>query len=641
MAKVVKKRDVAPIVPLANAAGPFSLRVLATSDLHVHITPWDYYADRANVTSGLARTATLIAAARAEAGTSLLLDNGDFLNGSPMGDLMALRGLADEVHPMIAAMNVLHYDAATLGNHEFSNGLPFLLHHLGRASFPVVSANIAYRLGATPLEDQPVVPPRMILDRSLTDAQGNAAQLRIGIVGVLPPQTTQWDRQQLNGAVVTRDIVEAVTAHARKLRQEGADLIIALSHSGISPMLPSAGMEDATVAVAAIADVDVVIAGHTHQAFPSPAFAAAEGIDPKNGLLWGKPAVMPGFHGSHLGVIDLDLHRHSDGNWQVTGSRVELRPIARRTRSGRVIAQSRNATGIMSLTKAAHRATRDWAAAPLGRIETPLHSYFALVQPSAAIRVIARAQADYVMRRLQGGPYADLPVLSATAPFHAGGRGGPDNYTAIAAGDLVMRHAADLYPHPNTIAAVLVTGADLAQWLERSFSIHHQIRRGAVEALLINPLFPSFNFDLIEGLDWTVDLTVPPQFNSHGTRIGDGPARIQALTYRGQPVDPRASFVLATNSYRAAGSGGFSGATPDRIILVDPESSRGVLRHYITATGTIARADPPNWRFAPLGASVVFDSAPAAADFLDDLSPMAGTALQTTPEGFRRFRLRL
>ena len=90
--------------------------------------PYDYYADKADDTLGLARTASLIRAARAEAKNSLLFDNGDFIQGNPMGDYIAYeKGMKDgDVHPMITGMNTLDYVCSTVGNHEFNYGLSFL-----------------------------------------------------------------------------------------------------------------------------------------------------------------------------------------------------------------------------------------------------------------------------------------------------------------------------------------------------------------------------------------------------------------------------------------------------------------------------------------------------------------------------------
>ncbi|MBC7738668.1 MAG: bifunctional 2',3'-cyclic-nucleotide 2'-phosphodiesterase/3'-nucleotidase, partial [Candidatus Saccharibacteria bacterium] len=471
---------------------------MATTDLHVHLTPWDYYSDRSSAVAGLARTATLIAKARTEVEASLLFDNGDFLQGSPMGDVVFQGQTADEIHPMIAAMNALGYDAASLGNHEFSNGLGFLLQQLCMARFPVISANIARSLGASPLQDHTLVPPSIILHRRLTNRRGETHLIQIGVIGLSPPQTTLWDRQHLGGLVSTRDIVEAAAAHVPKLRRDGADIVIVLSHSGIGAAFPTDRMEDATTAVAAIPGVDALIAGHTQQTFPSADFEATAQIDPVRGLLWGKPAVMPGFHGSHLGLIDLTLTRAA-GKWNLFDTHVELRAIARRTRTGRVMALAKSAPEIIAIAHRAHRATRRWAVMPLGESTQTLHTYFSLVAPCQTVRLIARAQAEGVAQKLADGPYADLPILSATAPFHAGGRAGPENYTAIPAGTLVMRNAFDLYPHPNTLAALLITGAEAAQWLERSFSAFHPISPGTQDAALLDTRFPSYNFDLIEG----------------------------------------------------------------------------------------------------------------------------------------------
>lgn len=632
--------------PLAGRIGDkvFRLRILATSDLHVHITPWDYHHDRSSAALGLARTATLINQARAEVACSILLDNGDFLQGSPMGDAEVLRGLADPTrpHPMIAAMNALGYDAVTLGNHEFSNGLDFLMRSLAQAQFPVISANMLRHRGASPAEDQPLLAQRLLLQRQVVNGAGQALPIRIGIIGMAPPQTALWDMQQLAGAIQTRDIVEAAAAHVPLLRAEGADIVIALSHSGIGDIFARDDMENATAALASVPGIDALVAGHTHQTFPAPDFPAGPQIDPMRGRLWGKPAVMPGFHGSHLGVIDLYLCHDAETGWTVLDSECALRPIATRDATGQLAALTRSAPEIMAVAVGAHGATRQWSRRKIGQTSHALHSYFAPFAPSAAVRLVARAQAAHVARVLQGGPYAGLPVLSAAAPFRAGGRSGPENYTFIAPGDMNLRHAADLYPHPNTIAALLVTGADLHLWLERSFSQFHQIAAGATDVELIDADSASFNFDTIEGLTWQVDLAQPPRHDQRGAVIHADSRRIRDLRHDGRPLDPGAQFVLATNSYRAGGSGGFSAAGIDRLVLNGPHSSRDVLLDYLRDAGPVPPPEPPNWRFRPQpGSTVTVDTAPDAAAHLGDLAPQRLDDLGLIASGFRRFRLYL
>ena len=196
------------------AANQAHLRIMETTDLHVHIYPYDYYGDRPVDTVGLARTAAHINAVRAEASNSLLLDNGDFLQGNPMGDYIAYeRGMKEgDMHPMIAALNVLNFDASTLGNHEFNYGLGFLMKSLAGANFPVLCANVAKETGAAPTADTTLVKPYMILDRQLTDGAGNSHPIKVGLIGFVPPQIMNWDRRHLEGNVTARDIVETARA---------------------------------------------------------------------------------------------------------------------------------------------------------------------------------------------------------------------------------------------------------------------------------------------------------------------------------------------------------------------------------------------------------------------------------------------
>jgi 2',3'-cyclic-nucleotide 2'-phosphodiesterase/3'-nucleotidase len=208
---------------LRAQAGQAHLRIMETTDIHVHVLPYDYYGDRPVDTVGLARTASLIGGIRAESTNSILLDNGDFLQGNPMGDYMAYeRGMSEgDVHPMIAAMNTLGFDASTLGNHEFNYGLPFLMNSVAGAAFPVVCANVSTEMGGSATGDTTLVPPYVMLDKMLTDGAGESHPIRIGIIGFVPPQIMTWDRRHLEGNVQVRDIVAAAQAYVPQMREEG------------------------------------------------------------------------------------------------------------------------------------------------------------------------------------------------------------------------------------------------------------------------------------------------------------------------------------------------------------------------------------------------------------------------------------
>ncbi|MCJ8140780.1 bifunctional 2',3'-cyclic-nucleotide 2'-phosphodiesterase/3'-nucleotidase [Falsirhodobacter halotolerans] len=623
-------------------AGQAHLRILATTDLHCHVQPYDYFADRPIDTAGLARTATILTGLRAEAANSITVDNGDYLQGNPMGDWAAQDGMARGVHPVIAGMNAVGYDAGTLGNHEFNYGVPFLERVNAGADFPIVCANVARTLGDTPLEDDLLARPYVILEREITDGAGRTSPLRIGIVGFVPPQVMQWDRAHLEGHYAARDILEAAEAWIPEMRAAGAEVVVALCHSGIDMADRTPMMENAALHLAQVEGVDALVLGHAHGTWPSDEYSGA-GLDRRNGQIHGVPAVMAGFWGSHLGMIDLLLAREGD-RWTVAQGETALYAISARAEDRSVKPLVEDFAPAIAATADAHTATLAYVRAEVGQSDAPLHSYFAQVADDPSVQIVGLAQSWYVAQQLQGTEHADLPLLSAAAPFKAGGRGGPDYYTDVPAGPVAIKNVADLYLYPNTLCAVRITGAQLADWLERSAGAFNRIEAGGTDQPLLNPDFRSYNFDVIDGVTYRIDVTQPSRFDADGALADEGAHRIVDLAWNGQPVAPDQEFVVATNNYRASGGGSFAGADGSTTIFAAPDTNRDIVVRYIRDQGTIRPAADGNWSFAPAaGATVLFDTGPGAATYLDEVRAR-GLALEEagrTEDGFVTYRLTL
>ncbi len=621
------------------SAGQAHLRIMATTDLHCHVQAYDYYADRPNDTMGLSRTASIIAEIRAEATNTLLVDNGDYFQGNPMGDFVAYsRGMHEgDLHPVMAAMNVLGYDAGTLGNHEFNYGVTFLDLVNARAGFPLVCANFAHSLGASPREDHLHLPPYAILERTLTDGAGAQHPIKVGIIGFVPPQILQWDRAHLEGSFAVRGIVEAARAWVPQMKEEGADIILALAHTGVSSSSFDEYMENAALYLAGVEGIDAMILGHQHLVFPGPAITG-EGIDNEAGRLQGKPAVMAGFWGSHLGVLDLMLARDGNG-WRIEGSESATRPISQRNEDRTISALVADFAPVVEVTAEPHAATLEYVRAEVGQTSVPLHSYFALVADDPSVQIVSIAQAWYVTDILRGTEHEGLPVLSAAAPFKAGGRGGAEYYTDVPVGPVAIKNVADLYLYPNTLMAVRITGAQVREWLERSAGMFNQIQPGMADQVLLNPAFPSYNFDIMDGVTYQIDLSQPARYDNDGALVAPDAHRITNLMFNGAPIDEAAEFVVATNNYRAGGGGHFPGADGSTIIFRAPDTNRDILVRYIVANGTIAPAADGNWGFAPVeGATALFESGPGAARYLDEVRAR-GVQMEAAGEGQNGFAL--
>lgn len=619
------------------------LRLMETTDLHVHVFPYDYYADKPVDTVGLARTASLIEEVRAESTNSLLLDNGDFLQGNPMGDYIAYeRGMNEgDMHPVITAMNTLGFDASTLGNHEFNYGISFLMKSVSGAAFPVVSANVVKEMGATPTADTTLLPPYVILDREIVDCDGTAQPIKIGLIGFVPPQIMNWDRKHLEGNVQARDIVATARSYVPQMKEQGADIIVALCHSGIGEANEIEGMENAAIPLAAVDGIDAILTGHSHLVFPSSRYDDWAGVDTTKGTIGGKPGVMGGFWGSHMGLLDLLLERDGSG-WRVLSHTAEARPISRREEDRSITPLVEDFEPVLASVADVHEETLNYVRTAVGKTDAALHSYFALVADDPSVQIVSNAQTWYITEQMVGTAYEGLPILSAAAPFKAGGRGGPEYYTDVPVGDVAIKNVADLYLYPNTVRAVKITGATVKDWLERSAGMFNQVEAGASDATLLNPDFPSYNFDVIDGVTYQIDLSQPSKFDRDGALINPDANRIVDLQFNGAPIDPDQEFIVATNNYRASGGGSFPGADGSTVIFEGPDTNRDVIVRYIVEQGTVSPRADGNWSFAPLAdTSVIFETGPAGAAYSDGVPGVNIDEVGQSESGFSQFRIGL
>nr|WP_229418130.1 bifunctional 2',3'-cyclic-nucleotide 2'-phosphodiesterase/3'-nucleotidase [Massilia sp. Root351] len=620
-----------------------TLALLETSDLHANVLSYDYYKLAPDASLGVERTATLIRQARAEFPNTLLLDNGDTIQGTALADYQALAAPVGcgETLAVYKALNRLGVEGGGLGNHDFNYGLPYLSQVTGArfdvegvdpaaprcagASFPLVLANIY-----SAKTKRPLFQPFAILDKRIeaTGADGKPLQARVkvGIIGFTPPGILGWDKRWLEGRVYAEGVRESALKYVPQMRAQGADIVVAILHGGLDGAPYTPQMENAGLYLAQVPGIDAMLLGHAHEAFPNPASSSAPfnlpGVDKAKGTVHGVPTVMASLWGKHLGVIGLRLKR--DGQrWLVDKAQTTVE-----ARSTLLPAQPAPASGEMAggaaakryvaadpaiaeLVAAEHAATIRYVQTPLGSTDFPMTSYFADVGDVSAVQAVNEAQAaylaDYVRANLP--QYAQLPVLSVSAPFKSGAAG-PGDYTDVKQGAIALNNAADLYLYPNTLSGVKVDGAGLKAWLEKAASRFNTIDPSQTAPQeLVNSGFAGYNFDMLTSPDvsYRIDVTQP-----QGRRIRD-------LSYRGKPVRDAQEFLVATNNYRASGGGGFPGVDGSSTVFASPDANRDVLIAYVQRTRSLKRAShgaARSWRFAPVRTQgpVVFHSAPGKFD---------------------------
>ncbi|WP_313113837.1 bifunctional 2',3'-cyclic-nucleotide 2'-phosphodiesterase/3'-nucleotidase [Pseudescherichia sp.] len=636
----------AMLTAVGAQAATVDLRLLETTDLHSNMMDFDYYKDTPTEKFGLVRTATLINSARQEVANSVLVDNGDVIQGSPLGDYMAAKGLTqNEVHPVYKAMNTLDYAVGNLGNHEFNYGLDYLHRALSGAKFPYVNANII-----DTKTQKPLFTPYLIKETTVKDKEGKTQTLRIGYIGFVPPQIMTWDKANLSGKVTVNDITETARKYVPEMRSKGADVVVVIAHSGLSAEPYKALAENSVYYLSEVPGVDAILFGHAHAVFPGKDFADIKGADIANGTLNGVPAVMPGMWGDHLGVVDLVLNNDS-GKWQVTHSRAEARPIYDAAAKRSLAAED---SKLVSVLKDSHDATREFVSKPIGKSADNMYSYLSLVQDDPTVQVVNMAQKAYVERYIQGDPdLASLPVLSAAAPFKAGGRkNDPASFVEVEKGQLTFRNAADLYLYPNTLVVVKASGKEVKEWLECSAGQFNQIdpHSSKPQSLINWDTFRTYNFDVIDGVSYQVDVTQPARYDGECQSLNPQAERIKNLTFNGKPIDPNATFLVATNNYRAYG-GKFAGTGESHIAFASPDENRSVLAAWISAesarAGAIHPAADNNWRLAPIHSDTAldirFESSPSAkaAAFIKEKAQYPMSQVGNDDIGFAIYKVNL
>ena len=522
---------------LQTGGGTLDLVVAATTDVHGRARGWDYYTNAADTTRGLARVGTIIDSLRRAPVMPVVVDAGDIIQGNPLA-YVAARVDTTMTNPVIAAMNAIQYDAAAIGNHEFNYGLPTLERAIRQAEFPLLAANAYTTTGQ-----------RAFHPWAISTRHG----VKIGIVGATNPGSMVWDRDNLAGKIVIRDIVPEVASAVREVRATGAAVVIVVVHSGLNERSsydtvasPIASENVAARIAHEVPGIDLIVYGHSHAEMADTVINGTLLMQPRN---WAASVAI-----AHLGLA------RRDGRWHVTSRRSSIVRVAGHRESPAVIA----------VTQEGHRAAIRYATTPIGTTPVAWHADSA--------RVVDTPLMDFILEVERSASGAQL---ASTAAFSLD--------ASLTAGPITVARLSALYPYDNTLRAVRITGAQLRAYLEQSA---RYFQRTADGRFGVDASIPGFNYDMVAGVDYTIDVSRP---------IGE---RIVTLTYEGRPVAPTDTFTMALNNYRQTGGGGFSMLRDAPVVYDRQLEIRQLLIDEVRRRGTISPADyfHPNWRIVPASA---------------------------------------
>ncbi len=530
---------------ILNACGPaddeddLTLAILSTADIHGYVFPWDYYDDAPDESHSLLKALTIADSLSSVYEHTIRVDIGDWLQGNPFAEYFA-RVDTTRPYPLLTALEYAGFDGIIVGNHEFNFGLEHLHYRIDQTDAKFMAANAIDKSTG-----EPAYTPYIIRDKG---------DFRIGVIGLTTPGSAVWDRPRLEGRIRFEDGVETAQKYVSKLQDEyGADVIIMAMHSGFegstSYTSDTLGEENFGKSIAdQVPGVHAIIAAHTHRVIDDLVYTSPANPN-------GVAVTQPGRWASHLGLTELGIRRTDEGIQVRFGTNKAI-PVGHAEPHPELAEK---------LTED-HELVREHFTAAIATSDSVWTSHDARFRDRAITDLI-----QHVQMMATGADLSASAVFSTSVKFEDG---------IITRGNL-----ARLYPYENTLYHIRINGRQLREYLEFSARYYEQSTGEERDEPMPSGITPGFNFDVIYGAEYTIDLTQP---------VGE---RIRGLRFQGEPVRDEDTFTLALNSYRAAGGGDYDMIANAEVIEVIDRSVRLLIEEFVSEKGHLNPEDvaSPYW----------------------------------------------
>lgn len=534
-----------------------TLKIVETSDVHGAFFPYDFI-NRKPMAGSMARVSSYLKRERATHGQNLiLLENGDILQGQPVS---YYSNYLDTLSHNIGAevVNYLRYDAQCIGNHDVETGHKVYDKWIAELNCPTLGANVIDLATG-----KPYLKPYTIIERD---------GVKIGILGLITPAIPYWLPQGLWSGLRFDDMLATARQWTKTLREkEKVDFLIGLFHSGREGGITTPHYtEDAALQIAReVPGFNLVLFGHDHtryaQTVTNTAGEEVVCLDPANNAMYVAEATFT------LG--------RKNGRWQTLRKEAALADMRKEEPDPE----------FMRHFDTRIQKTTDYVSEEIGEFKQTICTRDSYFGNSAFNDLILNLQ---------------LQITGADISFNA-----PLTFDeSIKAGKVHVSDMFNLYKFENQLYVLRMTGEEIRKYLEMSYDQWVNTMQSPDDHLLLldvrahgdaqrmgfKNLF--FNFDSAAGIDYEVDVTKP-----NGSKV-----TIFRMS-NGKPFDEKATYRVATNSYRANGGGELltkgagipQDSLPARVIYRSDKDQRHYLMQEIRKAGIMDPKPNHNWRFVP------------------------------------------
>ena len=585
-------------------AGAGKLRIMYTTDLHSQITNMDYQR-QTQVERGLDRIATMIDRAKSEMNyrNCLLFDVGDDIMDYSSDFIYNRDPYA--IQPIYTAMASMGYDAITVGNHEFDYGLDYLTEQLNGSGLmdKVVLANVRSKYTGEYIYGV----ENRIIEKEVIDNNGYTRKVKVGIFGATTP-TLSSRTEKATSSLDTMSFYDTAVQEVQRLKEQGAEIIIALAHTGVGSENPSPNSALAGYGMTKVDGLDVILGGHQHTYFPDDTYSYLPGYDTTTKLVNGTRFLVLRDSARALGVVDLNLRFDANGNVTIDNSTYDIRKVTSDVMPDPSITETMDEWG-KKITEASSVKIAD-----IG--DNHWTSYLATLEPNPILQTVQNAQRTYAYQYIQKNApqYADWPIICATRYGMYGNESGLE-YGDVT-GVITAGRIQDFARYHQYVHVYEITGAQLKEWMEWSASVYQQtntsrdsqwddsiisryVRNRGGESLIANESIREWtNFFCFGGVEYTIDPTRPARYSKQGKMI-TGAERITSLTYNGQPIQPDQRFVIACDQLLAVLQVDAIGTVYKSKIASEKKLLQDIVTDYLknlSALPTVDLGEINNWK---------------------------------------------
>jgi 2',3'-cyclic-nucleotide 2'-phosphodiesterase (5'-nucleotidase family) len=477
------------------------IQILSTTDLHGKFKNYDY-ATNSLAAGGLNQVAAVVKNEKKENPNTLVVDNGDTIQGNYNHLFLKEDYLQNNIDPMVLGLNTIGYDSYSLGNHEFNYGMNILekvADQSEKGGTPVLCANL-YKDGK-----------RVFKPYTIKEFNG----IKVAVIGVVTNNITRWDGDKLKGYDPRNPAEEVKKVISDLKSNNAADLFVVTAHMGLTTEY---GNGDSATDIANLnPEVSMIVAGHTH-------------VSIKEQIVNGVLITQPKNAGAEVSKVELEVAKTSDG-YKVVNKSASLIPLSKTAAQDEELNEKFKKYDEEALADGKTK-IGELSGANLADKNEVKGIPQSFVSDQGVTDLINEVQLYYSNKQLQSIGVDESKI------HHISGAAMLSESSNLKTGTISKSDLANIYKFDNKLYTIKTNGKQLKKYLEWTSNIYNTFKEGDY-TVSFNPKFASYLYDTLSGVKYDINISRPTGNRIENLKFNDG-----------KNVEDSDEIYLTVNDYR-------------------------------------------------------------------------------------------